>query len=397
MRLVFFEMRKNFFKKSILIVLIIFTALNIFKIFSSYEMYGKFRNDKIGKAQSAYAEIYSDVSGKMTDSKIQLIVGEYKRLLNEISEFTYSKDYDENTYTGYIMGDFNLFKFDFFEPMNYAFNYSSYSKEIANKAILNAEFFKSQNNTYEVQKNEMIADLYQNRKIESFYDYNGFEALFKYNFSSILIFLLCVFALTPVFVTEKETGMNLILQVSQSGGVKTALAKYFAAIIFVLSICMWFFLCDIATFGLRYGFDGVLSPLYGIKEFKNTPLNISILGYCFVFFGIKALSILSVSSLILLISQFPKKIIFPFIINISIIFLLIFLSDLSGRHFYEMLNLFNPASLLTPTEIFKVFSVVRIFDIPISTYSIKAFFSAFVCCGTLLAICVSSKKRGWYI
>lgn len=364
MRIIIFEIKKLFLRKRILIILLMLIIINIIKIYDSHTIYGRFSGDNTAQLESSFSEIYNDINGKMTEEKLNYIISEYKRLEKEVSDFSFSKEYDTTTYTGYIYGDFSLFKWEFFEPLNYLYNYNTYSNSIVSKANENIEFYNRKGNDYEVRKNKIISNIYRNRKITEFYDVNGYENLLRYEFSSLLILLICLFALLPVFLNEKETGMQQLLSTSKKGGTATIKAKYISSLLFVLIICMIFYSLDFLSFHVIYGLDGGNSPIYAIEYFKESPFNISIFSF-FILSGIfKTIGILGLSMMFLLISQIFRQTIPAFIASIIVTLSLILLNTV------DYINYINPISLISNIDVMRKFSTIGIFETPFQIYQV---------------------------
>ena len=66
MRIFFFEIRKNFLKRSIFFALILFSVVNIIKIYNSYSIYGQFPTERLTQREQAYNELYEKLRGEMT-------------------------------------------------------------------------------------------------------------------------------------------------------------------------------------------------------------------------------------------------------------------------------------------------------------------------------------------
>jgi hypothetical protein len=317
---------------------------------------------------TAYDLLFEKVGGPLTNENVRFIYDEYERLRNIVMSGDYSREYSPDTYTGFIFGDFNLFRDSFYYPIRYAVTYRETTEEIVRRATENMEIYTSVENDFEVQKNRQIASSFDSRRITEFHDYFGTVALFRYIFSTIIILLLCIVAITPVFVSEKETEMRLLLQTSKKGSRQTVRAKILAALIFGFSVCVLFSIVDLTMFSILYrNFDGWHQPLYAIEMFAFTPITWSIGAY-FVFSRILLfLGIGTIITTILAVSQMFKKVLFPYIINVSIIAILYLIYTLRNNFGFSLLNLFNPLNLLLPIDMFRNFHAVNFMEISVPT------------------------------
>ena len=394
MKLFLFEIRKNILKSVVLIALILFSLVNVIQIYSLYRTYAQFPGEDYLKGrqegrQAAYTQLYQRLRGEINDEKIGFVVDEYARLKNIINEGRWSTEYDPDTYTGYIFGDYTLFKYELYSPMKESYHYKSYAGTIVSKALENIDFYKERNNHYEARKNQMIAGSYRNRAVTHFYNTNGYETLLYYDFSSLLIILMCILVLTPVFVNEKESNMQPILLASKKGKTPTLMAKYLSSCVFIVCISLYFYGLDYLSFFLRYGLEGGGNPLYGIELFKETPLNTTILGHFFLSSVLKILGILTLSLFFLFFSSLFNSNLYPFTISIAFSFLLIYLSDFAD---HKLISIANPIALIHNRELLRVFDVFDILGRPTMTYLV-AIAVMLIYCTILIAITVYLSRK----
>ena len=195
MRLLRYEFWKLFCKKAVFICLALFLVINIYKIsrlperenITSYDEYF-----------SGYDAVYDIVKGKMTEEKILFVVENYQELsaLNEQNAF--SNNPNEDRFTHYDFGDYIVFM-QFFNGMDYAYNYGANMSGYINLAKENVDFFLERGNEYDASVNQKMIDIYGGRGIGAYYDTYGFSKFFEYDFSSLLIILLLLLSLASSF------------------------------------------------------------------------------------------------------------------------------------------------------------------------------------------------------
>ncbi len=181
-----------------------------------------------------------------------------------------------NTMTGNIYSDRNILEKYYVQPMEYFYNYQACASEVAERAKENALLYKERGLTYEVRKNSMIYHLYSGRNIPNFAYQEMYNYYLNYDFSSILVLLLCLYGIVSTFVCEKETQMDMLLLTNLGGGRKTALAKIVAATLFVISVAIWFSVLDYIGFALSFGTtEGYNLPLYAVSNFSTAAINLA--------------------------------------------------------------------------------------------------------------------------
>lgn len=363
MSLFYFEIRKNFFKRSILICLLILTLLNIYKINDTYRVYGRFSHESMSGVKAAYHKLYSDkLGGEMTVGKIDFVMEQYRLLSEEVEDFKFSTEFDEARLTGYTYGDYGLFKFYFIPEMEYAFTYKNTADLIVQNATENIDFYKEINNSFAVKNNELIVKSYENRQLTDYVLTEGWERFFLYDFSALLIMLVLLLGLSPVFAGENESKMNILLNTTRFGKGKTVCAKLITSIGFITIICFYFFVMDLMAFFALFKMDGILNPIFSVKLFSLSPIAVSILEFLIINFILKTLAFCTIGGAMLLMSSLFKKVISPLIINLTLLLSLVFFSEIFGGSYL------NPISLITNRELFVNFSTINIFSIPIPSF-----------------------------
>ena len=107
--------------------------------------------------------------------------------------------------------------------------------------------------------------MFSDRLIPELHYTEMYQHYLQYDFSVFLVLLLVIYGLVHVFVLEKETEMELLLQSTIYGKRKTAAAKLLASVIFMISVSL--------LFG---SFDGGSCPIYAVEYFETSPLSVSL-------------------------------------------------------------------------------------------------------------------------
>ena len=145
-RLIRYEFYKLFCKRSILVVLILFSVINLFKINNEFHSYSYLADGNDSRSwNSVYWQLYEKYRGEITTDKINNLLDLYQPLADATADMTASTDTDDpNTMTGNIYSDENILEKYYVQPMEYFYNYRSYASEVAKKAKENAAFYRSE-------------------------------------------------------------------------------------------------------------------------------------------------------------------------------------------------------------------------------------------------------------
>lgn len=341
----FYEFKKNFFNPAIIMIIVLFLFLNAFMCQTIIE---RQTTEYTKEYTNAYKRIYKNVSGRISKENIDYIISEKNRLNNIILSGEYDANFDlNNTYTGYVFSDNNLFD-ALYNDIYYSYNYSDYSNQIKETALVNSNRYLKKGNLDLSKKYKFMAACFDNRSITSFYATKGWDKYFSYSFSNLLIVLIIIVGCSPIFSREKEYGMDILLKATVCGGRKIALYKIMAVFLFSFLITVIFSAQDFFIFKYNYFLTGFLNPIYSISEFKNTGLNMTIIEYLILNFFSKWLGVLNISVLAIIVSSLNKSntislLCNPFIFLIHIFIYLNFgnYSFLSLTNIYTFTNSFN--------------------------------------------------------
>lgn len=303
---------------------------------------------------SAREQIYSQVCGEFKIENLEFVIDTYEAAAQAVNSGSYSTEPNqEGTYTGYIFGDYSLFG-EFYDEMNYMYNYAESMNSTIEKAKENIAFFTEKNNEYSARQNQQIVNLYENRCIDAYYKTQGAYSLICYDFSSVFVLLLCVLCISPIFTREHETQMYSLLKTTKMGNTKLGIAKISATLISAFTVALAFYLVDFFSFFVFFDIDCMSNPIYSISNFKNTPFSCSIGQYLLIVLMYRLIGIMVMSLIYLLCSLIAPDEILSFCISIGITVLLIF----SGGSF-------NPVMMLTIRDLHRRYNVCNLFGVPV--------------------------------
>ncbi len=368
MKLIYFEMKKSWLKLPILFVLILLCILDIYKISDNYRINGRMSGDENKGLKNAYYNIYAnDLCGEITQKKINYVKDACNKYKSEVIGKNFSKEYDENTITGYIYSDYSLFNFIIVPELEYAVTYPNISNSISASAYENIDFFEKHNNFPDAEKNRYIYKLYQNRNIDNYNLTEWTELYFKYDFSSLLVLIMLVVTLAPSFTSEYESGMNVMIKSSGRQG-NIVNAKLISAAFFIFLLTIFFALFDLLSVNFFCGTDGFLNPVYSSPFFKYSPFSFSLFSAIIICALIKFLAFLTIGEIIFIISRLTKNTILSICFSFLIVVLLIVLSNADN-------SVLNPVNMLSPYKMLTEFKCVIFAGKPI----LSLYYSAVVC------------------
>lgn len=396
-RLIRYECFKLFYKRAILVMLILFSVLNWFKIDHEYKSYSYLSDGQAPQSWNrAYWQLYEDYSGTITDEKIARLLARYQPLAEATADMTAStRMNDPDTLTGNRYSDRNLLEKYFVNPIRYFYGYHASAVQVAEKARENVSLYQARGQLYEARKNSVIYHLYQDRAIPVFAYQELYHYYLNYDFSTVLILLLCLYGIVGTFVCEKETQMDLLLLTHPNGGRKTALAKIVAVSLFAICVSLWFSVLDFVGFACSFGtLEGGGLPLYAIKNFAEASVTISLFSYALLSAALKAIGVWALAMLLLVLSLRWSTARIPFALNLAVL-LALTVSGASVAHTSNLwLKVINPYSLLTNRILMGKTEFLNIAGYPILSGELAVAFAMVIgLVATLAIICLSAHNQ----
>ena len=177
-------------------------------------------------------------------------------------------------------------------------------------------------------------------------------------------------------VTERETDMYMLLRTTKSGNSATVCAKLIASLLYIVVVCLLFFGEDYLILMQLSEHPEILnSPIYAIRYFESTPLNMTIGQYWLWASAVKTLGFIALGSMVLFISCLCKRVLSAFISSFAAVMVLIVLQEFFRTH--VSLKWFNPIELIMVRDIVAITEYVNVFGLAVPLY-------AFVLGGVLL-------------
>lgn len=392
-KLVGYEIKKCFWKKPILFLLLAFTIVNLFSIYGAYQDDSTF--DEFPKWKELYPAFYKQVKGEMTNDKIDILLSIYRPIEAQVADQTASTATDNpDTFTGNLYSDYYFLNWNFVKPMEYLYTYRMQAQEIAEVARSNLPLYSSVGNDYEYRKNQRIAGLYENRSVRNFEFTAFYNSFVHYDLSILLVLLISLYALADVFISEKESGMEHLLLTTRQGGRRTMTAKLIASVLFVAAVSLWFWLTDFFCFAAIYGtLDGSSLPVYALQNFVQSAVGITLLQYALISIVVKTLGAVIAGLLFLLLSLFFRSALFPYVLGLLAIFALAGLYGAYAFSSHLLLKICNPFTLLQCRAVFRVTEFVNFFGIPVLSYQAALLCGAAWCVLLVLALNVLTRKN----
>lgn len=368
MKLLYYEARKYFLRKSIMAVLGILMVLNGLFAYFQYRQAGTGFSDEMTKHVATegqwhyWLELHRELDGGITEEKVQKITSDYKKYNALIKQGDYSTEYDPNTKTGYVFGDFSVLQSQFYEPMKYLVFYQGENDLLVQHAQENISFFKERGDDFEVSKNTYIVKNYRGRNPCLFYDTLGWKKLFEYDYSDVMVFIIMFLCIVPCFYVERKSEMEHIILTSKRGKFGYTYVKYLAFYFSAVILVILFSVYNYVIMDCLYGLSGWNMELFSLKEFQYTPLNLSVMGFYILLTVLKCIALCGIVTLFTLIAR-----VFSNVITIFLVMLALVMIGLYGAGFIHSMNpgnlsaaLISPFSLLQGAQMYKGLSGVNI-------------------------------------
>lgn len=359
LRLIFYEIRKNYLRRYILVSIVLFVILNTCMIYRGYligdGIMGYFmpHSNETKKDWEFYHRMHKQLDGPLTTEKAKFVNEEYNRLSSLTADGTYKNKQFDNTYTGGIFNDYVMISKYFYDPMKYAANYENHIGEVVERAKENVDFYSKYKNKLELAKSKYIVNHYSGRKITVFYDGKPWELLFNYRFSDLLILFLLLLGLVPIYVNEKETQMEDLILSSRKGKRNMGMAKMLSIVVYITFLLLIFSTLNLVTFSVLYRLSGFEMPVYAIEAYQYTPISLSVGSFYILLQVIKLVGFVAIGIWLCFLSTLFQRTLFPYMLS----FLLIIGGIFTSGYFASIetgktiLSLLSPFTLLKGNEL----------------------------------------------
>ena len=259
-------------------------------------------------------------------------------------------------------------------------------------SLSNMQFYSEYGNEYLYRENEAIAKLFSGRAVSDFAYTEMYQYYLEYDFSALLVILICLYGLVGVFVSEKEADMDTLLLTTISGGKKTVVAKIIASAFFIVAVCMWFWVLDFAAFSVSFNsLEAAALPLYALQNFEYASVNLTLGQFAILSAGIKTLGMLVIGMSGLLISSKSKNALLPFAMSLVLSVGIILFQEMAAGSGNVLIKVLNPFVLVANSELFRKIEFINIFGTPILSYVMAMLFAAIL--GGVLTVMLMASAR----
>lgn len=394
MRLTGFELKKLFVRLPVLVALTVFTVFDLVKIYTAVDSISYLHENSTWNR--VYWEQYKNYSGEITLDKINALLDIYKPLETAVNDLTATTRGDvEGTLTGNIYSDKNLLERYYVIPMERFYTYRNDAAETVSAARENAQFYESLGNTYEASKNAVIAKLYQGRRVTEFYYTEGYELYLNYDFSTILILLLALYALSQTFTRDSECRMTELMLTSPGGGISAILAKIAAASIYIFAVSLWFSAVDFAGFEAFSNLtDAGGIPVYAADTFKEASVNMTLFAYSAVSALTRAVGFWALGMVFLTLGEMGRHALLPFAAGAGVFLACTLAGVRWGCSSNALAKALNPYALLVNRLLYGRTEFVNVFGFPVLTWQAGlAFTAALGTAAAALAVMLGGKNK----
>ena len=378
MKMLLFELKKYVLKPSVIVFLALFAIVNFVKFFEIYYYFGGGRYSVSGtdNISAGYDVLYAKYGGSITQEKINGIIAEYYEAQQKLDQRGIGETYYDDCYTGYPYGDVGLFRDMLIPAYEYAILYANTANEVSELAKENVAFFTDVNE-FETKKNTLISETFNGRYVDYCVNSDGWTTFFDYKFSTILVMLMLVLALSSVFSGERAGGFDKLIV--SSGKRKAAVrSKLIMAAVYAFTLTLVFFALDVFYVAVFHGLDCFSAPVYAIEAYKYCPFDITLFGALLLTFFGRCSAMLLFAAITAFVSSFGKNTAVSLGVSVFGGGILIFLSDILPAPI-------NPLALSYMSKAYSEFSVVSIFGQPVFT-TVSAFVFTLLTTAVLAAL-----------
>lgn len=374
MKNIFYEMKKSWLKIPIIFILIALSAIDFYKFYSDYRIYGFMGWDNAELAKKVYYNVYEEyLKGEINDKNINYVI-ENRNKFESIS------DKNDEEFASYVAFDWYIVP-----ELEYAVTYKNFSDKIANKAKENIYFYLEHENREQAAVNRLIYDLYSGREVKNYRLTNWVDSYFEHDFSSLLILIMIIIGLSGCFSIEYGSGMNVLIKSVRKTG-KTVNAKIFSMFIYILFLTVFFTITDLLITNYFIKIDGLNEPIYSSDFFKLSPLKCSLGSTILICTALRFLSFLVFGGIVCIISIIIKNSAFSVCLSFGTITALIGFTEKSK-------TIFNPVNILSPYNLIKEFSYITVLETPVQTVIYIAIIYSLICAFIVITIKFLTKER----
>lgn len=387
-KLILFELKKIFLKRSLVIFLILLSLFNIgIFAYSQYvspqyepDAYHKLQeqlddiaNDKrydfVQKQYKQYQSFYqlerlASLRIHQSENQYQIddLLEQYPRLEKE-----YGLAYKENHtpyYTDNLESEVQFLKsiIDEFEVLH---TYSDYIEEIQKKAqtitsisIFQKDTNREQNNVLKTAKDyQDLAStpiIYESQK--------GIESVVSFPMTSFLIILAMMVLAATMILEEKEKNLFAIIKMTPKGQFPTMIAKCIVMMILILLLTSIMVVGQVICAAMLYGLGDISRSIQSLANFSHCSYRLTISQFLFYYVLVKWLAASVIGLFLMLASVLLENKMVVILTTLSILVieyaLYMFISPLSAGYLFKYINII---SILQTDSFFQLYRNVYIF------------------------------------
>ncbi len=388
--MIYFELKKIFSARLLLVGIALLMAVNIFKIADMYHS-SELCDPDFSQFNDIYYRIYSGVKGDIDAEKLRTIQANYEYAALAASG-TQKLDPDRS-YSGNAALDMNILM-RINDDITYLSSYEEKNAAMISRARENIAFYDKYNNEYYASVNRQIADLYSDRAVDKYYDTRYTELFIGYDLSTLFVLILVIAGLSPVFASEKGTEMRLLNNAMQKGSARLVLAKAAAAAVFSLVITLLFFAADLVAFLAFFPIDteSFSLPLYALQTMSNTAFSGSILSFLMYTLLCRYVAVLTAAFVTLAVSSLLKEQSVVFCASAALVAVMVLFCGYAPVGM-EKIAVFDPMKLLALRVLTNGCTFVNIFGRPVLAAKVCAFSSVMFLAVLLFIVCLANKNR----
>ena len=309
MRILYYEIRKLFCSKALLMALLALLCMaTFFNI--------KHSQDKL-YSHSAYTDLMNELDGKSDDEVMEFLQMQTRRcglyFLMEMgafpedevadSDMEFLADYKEFgvqlKYADFLLAERQLFN-DAYEQCGNVTRYKEHLDYLIeqSKSLSHFSVF-SDNGNYEKLSIEKTIDAYEKlydtepRIIDS----TGANALLDFSVRDVLLLFSGILASFILIYDEKRKGTIRLIVVTKNGRFPLALAKMLSLLMWVIVSSIMLFFSSYLVFYFKYGVTDFAAPIQSVSGYINSTMQVSIggmiaLNECIKIFGVYAITLI---------------------------------------------------------------------------------------------------------
>ena len=290
MRILYYEIRKLFCSKVILMALLALLCMATFFNIRHSE-------DRL-YSHSDYTNLMSELDGKSDDEIMEFLQSGLRRcefyFMMEMGALTDDEVADEDMqflsdyrefgvqlkYTDFLMAERQLYN-DVYEQFGNVTRYTEHLDYIIEQSDRLSHFsvFSSDGN-FEKASIEKTIDAYE-RLYDTephFIDSTGVNALLDFSVRDVLLLFSGILASFTLIYDEKRKGTIRLAVVTKNGRFPLALAKMLSLLIWVIASSLMLFLSSYLVFNFKYGIAEFTAPIQSVQGYINSTMKVNIGG-----------------------------------------------------------------------------------------------------------------------